>query len=640
MKINKKYIQKFLAILFLAIFVGGILEGVFAGIHFAKAKENKGQYEIGIENVQTKNMKKKAEAYSLEMGKSKITWELSGEYVNKFEYYYDTNAFVDAYADVYTYDIYGNACKKRIADSMIVGMYRSVLNIDGKVDKIVLHYNNTEANATISGAAVDNNFKYNPYIALFISTICFVGLFLLCFKDVYVKHIEWAFLVCAVTIGGFMVLISPAYTVGWDEEIHFLRAYEMGSSDENEQTAEYLFNTHVMYKLSASHQTIEERIDAIRCINNLTGMPSDMEKRYDFSANFVSLIPQMLIFDIGGKINIPFYILWVLGKAINLIIYSIVIFWAIKKVPVAKYLMSVVALVPTAIFQATHFTYDALLIACSLFGMAIILKGLLDKEEHLSKKEMVGFLIAMVIACLSKAVYAPLFFIALFIPKRAFVSEKESRSFRCMIVLLFLAAICTMILPTIIKPSSGGDPRGGATSASGQMDYIFGQPFAYAYILLSNIGKTLVSYLIGGQGLCIMGHYGVAKYKIEILMAVFLCFVTITDTFYKYDNNIKDGRSRVLTWKIKGILLIAILIIVAFIWTALYISFTEVGAINIAGVQGRYYLPILFATLILFQGNYLKNIMNESRYQAIVFGGISLISLFVILNVIVIPSCL
>ena len=57
------------------------------------------------------------------------------------------------------------------------------------------------------------------------------------------------------------------------------------------------------------------------------------------------------------------------------------------------------------------------------------------------------------------------------------------------------------------------------------------------------------------------------------------------------------------------------MITIAFIWTALYISFTEVAEEVIQGVQARYYLPFLFLLYLCFQNKKIENNISLERYQ-------------------------
>ena len=55
--------------------------------------------------------------------------------------------------------------------------------------------------------------------------------------------------------------------------------------------------------------------------------------------------------------------------------------------------------------------------------------------------------------------------------------------------------------------------------------------------------------------------------------------------------------------------------VIAMIWTALYLSFTEVGKTVIAGVQARYYLPFIFVLYLCFHNDKINVKFNKCKYQ-------------------------
>lgn len=54
---------------------------------------------------------------------------------------------------------------------------------------------------------------------------------------------------------------------------------------------------------------------------------------------------------------------------------------------------------------------------------------------------------------------------------------------------------------------------------------------------------------------------------------------------------------------------------VAMIWTALYISFNEIGATSIQGVQGRYYHPLLILLYIVLGGRYITVNIEKRKFD-------------------------
>ena len=174
---------------------------------------------------------------------------------------------------------------------------------------------------------------------------------------------------------------------------------------------------------------------------------------------------------------------------------------------------------------------------------------------------------------------------AFLLPSKKFYSLKDKYIFKGIIIICFLLLMSTFILPTLTNPTVGGDVRGGDTSVSRQLEYVLHKPLAYGIVLLNNIRRKWISYTTGGA-LGYIIYFG--KCISDEIYTILLVGVAITDTYSE-----QKGTMR-YTFKHKIISAIMIFATIVLIWTALYLSFTEVGETKIAGVQGRYYLPFLF----------------------------------------------
>lgn len=81
-------------------------------------------------------------------------------------------------------------------------------------------------------------------------------------------------------------------------------------------------------------------------------------------------------------------------------------------------------------------------------------------------------------------------------------------------------------------------------------------------------------------------------------------------------------------------------IIVALIWTSLYMAFTEVGvASSINGVQGRYFIPLLFLGLSMFATPKIKCSWNKEKFYPVILIAMSLILSFETYSQIIVNSC-
>ena len=182
------------------------------------------------------------------------------------------------------------------------------------------------------------------------------------------------------------------------------------------------------------------------------------------------------------------------------------------------------------------------------------------------------------------------------------------------VILAFVVGMSTFVLPTLISPSTEGDLRGGDTSHAGQLSVILKAPVAYAGLLLSKLKETFYDYTLGTMSLNLMAYLGAGSGA--YLTWGFFVFITATS---ENTSVIKDrhGTEKNMGFRryYKFILYGLVFCTIALIWTAMYMSFTEVGVYDIAGVQGRYYIPFLFPVLFALSFNKITIAYNKQKYN-------------------------
>ena len=77
---------------------------------------------------------------------------------------------------------------------------------------------------------------------------------------------------------------------------------------------------------------------------------------------------------------------------------------------------------------------------------------------------------------------------------------------------------------------------------------------------------------------------------------------------------------------------------ICLVWSALYLSFTPVGADIIRGVQGRYYLPVTMMFLLAFRTGYIRNTLPEHIDTAILTGASTLLLLASVYSAVVVNT--
>ncbi|WP_172677193.1 MULTISPECIES: DUF2142 domain-containing protein [Dorea] len=331
--------------------------------------------------------------------------------------------------------------------------------------------------------------------------------------------------------------------------------------------------------------------------------------------------------------HLPFYFQWLLGKLGNLLLYAVVMSFAIAILPIGKRLLMVIGMMPELIFQGTVYTYDIWVVAFLVLGSSILIREHVNKTEKFEYKWRILMIACFVLGCLPKAVYAPLILSGLFLGKDKFYSKRDEYIFKGGIIIAFLALMASFVLPALNPSNDMSDSRGSKTDSGQQMKYILGQPIAYAIVWLKNVLKTFQEYIMGGSAFTSFGYLGGGS--LSTCCAALVVGTTLTDTY-------GDGKSkeRVLDIKTKCIFAIEMILVIGLVWTALYISFTEAGIEEILGTQARYYYPFIFIFYLCFQTDKIKNTIELEKYQMMIMLASNFIIFQQMWEVLLVRKCL
>lgn len=416
------------------------------------------------------------------------------------------------------------------------------------------------------------------------------------------------FIVCFFMIGLFYLFSFPVCSLP-DEVNHFMRAYEIS----NGHLVSTKYKTGIGTTVGGTEITkqIEKVIvldqhDYKTTIDNLK-VKNDKKgktKPYGFTNismySFVCYTPQAVGIMIGKILNLPVIFWTYLARLCNFIVFSLLLYYAMKHMPFKKLTLMFIAMLPITFQLAISISADSLTIATSFALMAAILDIRYRQKEVLSKKQIVwlGFL-SMVMA-LCKIVYLPICLLLFAIPKERFQSRKQK--YISIGIILFLVVIANLVWLTIA--SDFLLTIEGRANPDVQLELMIKNPFRYASVLLNTISLYLNAYITGmlGQSLAL---FNITLSCIYIFAnIVILVILTLCDhKDVKFDNF-----TRILC-------LFIFLSITLLTFTSLYLDWTAVGSSTIEGVQGRYFIPIIMYLLLgLTNSSFSTKIKDENQH--------------------------
>jgi len=427
---------------------------------------------------------------------------------------------------------------------------------------------------------------------------------------------EYYFIWIAALVGMLLVFLTPPMTVP-DEVDHFINAYAFSKG-------------HFYADVKDGQIGIEMSKVFADFINKYGSVAQDSNHRYSFSdyqseswqqqdmtevvfypanrmVNPIGYLISGLGISIGNilclNFNLP-YNLFLFGRMFNLFFYILVIFWAIKITPRFKQTMMVTALMPMSIFLAASFSYDAVIIPVCFLLFAYVLKlSAFPKNIEITNQNIVVILIIAFFLAGVKQAYLPLLLTLFAIPIHRFGSKKKY--FGCIFLVLTVALISFLIPQAINQSVMRNIPQPEKEYENFQKNYLISHPDKIPTIIRNTLQEYPLFYLSGYFG--ILGWLD-TSFPFPFLVLFYLFFVLIIVFDASEMGYIPIG--------FKILSLFSVLFSIIGMFTKMYISWTSlpwimsVGADLVAGIQGRYFIPLTLFSCLLFSNDWIKHLKH------------------------------
>lgn len=327
---------------------------------------------------------------------------------------------------------------------------------------------------------------------------------------------------------------------------------------------------------------------------------------YHFTSYICSALGIAIARTMGGSI-IDMYIV---GRIMNLIIYTILISIAIKLIPYKKNIFYVIAAMPFMLLLASSYSVDGICLGTIYIFVAYCLK-LYNENETISLKQFIILALLYGIMILGKGKAYLLIGALVFILPLYKTIKKNKKYIPIMIACGILIAIIGTFFVIQIKNSKlSAEPDnrgGGGINASEQLQVVLTHPIFDVKLAMNHIKTTLLSfgwYCNLHQNVFFTEDNGYTMFVILL----FILYVALTEDDHNF--KVKD----------KIILLLCFFLAYGMTSAVLYLTFTPVGVMYIAGYQTRYIFPILALLLCCISNDKVKCAKSENRNMNIAIG--------------------
>lgn len=566
-----------------------------------------------------------------EEDKKSLVINLDGSYINKLAIHYSLETEKVPITVKYSYINFFNGTEKNtVEDTLYREMDKDTLYMDKDLYSVEISFEK-DIKLDIISISSNNTFNFNPLRAFFVFSILLICVLLYIFWENGFKsenlHIYFALI--GFILGLLIIVLQPSMTYySWDDQIHFENTINFYGRDVHYSVGETsAVDTNNINVGRGGISSINDREDQESYFDKNVGEQAVGLRRRPTSAN-IAYLPMTIGYFAAKTVGLPFSVAFRVGKIFNLLLYILLVAYAIKLLKIGKRVLMVIALFPVMIFLASEYSYDAAVFGGITVSLAIIINLLVDKKEKVTFKKLLVMLVAMMFACSAKAIYSPLLLLFVLIPNDRFDTKKKAKILKIGIILISVFLLAAGVLGTTGGMVSG-DARGGNTSVSGQLASIFRSPVDFLVLLKRQAVDQFYRYMVGPSIISFSyASEGDFSNLYFLLFTVFV-FVGITDTNEK---NLQKNK------KICSAVLISAVAVL--IWVALYLTFTPVGEQHVNGVQPRYFIPLLLPLVLCLQPKRIKTSISPRLYNLIVLSLLVIIALIRIGETFLIQYCL
>ena len=469
---------------------------------------------------------------------------------------------------------------------------------------------------------------YNVKMFYLLVALFVMGMFFASIWNTAVQKVERVFIITALILGLLCIGVTPNRVgISWDDEIHYRRTLEISNvlngimyvADERNiiEYADNIYGRQGYDRESAIQyeQELETSYEFKECNSHIFR---------EYGIWSLSYIPAAIGIMLARGLGFSYIGVFNMGRMFNLLGYALLIYFAIKRLKYGKVLIATIGLIPTSLFMAASYSYDWWVTGFTILGFSYFFAELKD-EETLKTKNGLIIIGSILLGCLPKAIYFPILFPLLFMPRKKFENARQRKLFCFLVIGVGALLVASIIVPMLFNGMGTGDVRGGAeVNATEQIKYILRNPVQFVKMLFDFL-KYYISPQSTGPMLQKLAYVGEGEfYGIVSVILVVVAFLDREDT--------TEVNGVVRTAGIVGCIVALVLST-----TALYISFTAVGANTVAGMQGRYMIPFVFPTLYCMGVGGVQHKINKNAFVCVPMIIISLTFFYNMFRLCVLP---
>jgi uncharacterized membrane protein len=405
---------------------------------------------------------------------------------------------------------------------------------------------------------------------------------------------EWVFGILAIVVGLFMAFVTPPFQSP-DEDAHFFRAVQISEGRVIAEREGNRVGGNIPGKVAFAVMPFErmefrpwEKVDKA-AVKSLLKEPYSAEPRVwrDFMHTAiyspVAYAPAVVGIWIARLCGSSTLGMLYASRVATLLCWAVLVFFAIRATPMFKWVTVLIGLLPMSVFLAASPSADVMTNALGMLLTGLILRSAFSTTGPFSGREWALILIFSVLVALTKQVYFVLAAMAMMIPTDRFGGMKRKVVFLCTVAGAAIAVniVWAWLVRGIVITEDWADPKK-------QMDFMAAQPWKYVEVLWATLVMWWWRYLQWFVG--VLGWLDTwlpswiyPTYLVAIVAAA------VVDA----------GKARPIRIAERVLVVLTCAVTLLLIATSQYITYSAPMAQTIRGVQGRYFIPLAVAGLLV-----------------------------------------
>lgn len=300
-------------------------------------------------------------------------------------------------------------------------------------------------------------------------------------------------------------------------------------------------------------------------------------------------LPQAVGIDLVRLVRGPPLAALYAARLLNLIAAVLLTYFGLRMLPFAKLPVALVALLPMSVMEMASLSADAVLIGGSIFFTGLVLRG--TTRAVLPRRDLVLFMLSAVLLLTAKPGYALLSLLLLLLLPRQFPSRLAYVATLAVSIagsLLFTAGFM-LLTPDTTEFAAQFLGADNAIDAVGQLRGILTDPASFVGVLVTTVDELGVFFLRQSVAAYAWGQHNIGDAVMLVAAAGVAAVLAAGEKV--------DFRA----WR-RAVLFAVALLTALTVSVALYLTWTDLGAARIEGLQGRYFIPCYVLGLIGLAG--------------------------------------